>query len=132
MAHSAAQQSQCGLHLSSGASAPPHARPPNHPRPPCDQALELYKRALEYFSTHLKYDKNPKSKEMIQNKVGGSGRQAVQAWAAGCSCERPCAGGMPGCAVVSWELHMQVAGRQAGAGGVIGLHFQEKMAFQEQ
>ncbi|KAL4428167.1 hypothetical protein ABPG75_002256 [Micractinium tetrahymenae] len=32
------------------------------------QALELYKRALEYFSTHLKYDKNPKSREMISNK----------------------------------------------------------------
>ncbi|EFN55151.1 hypothetical protein CHLNCDRAFT_134244 [Chlorella variabilis] len=31
-------------------------------------ALELYKRALEYFSTHLKYDKNPKSREMISNK----------------------------------------------------------------
>lgn len=29
---------------------------------------------MEYFSTHLKYDKNPKSKEMIQNKVGGWGR----------------------------------------------------------
>ena len=33
------------------------------------QALELYTRAMEYFSTHLKYDKNPKSREMIQNKV---------------------------------------------------------------
>ncbi|PSC75535.1 SUPPRESSOR OF K(+) TRANSPORT GROWTH DEFECT 1 [Micractinium conductrix] len=31
-------------------------------------ALELYLRALEYFGTHLKYDKNPKSREMIQNK----------------------------------------------------------------
>lgn len=34
-----------------------------------EQALELYTRAMEYFSTHLKYDKNPKSREMIQNKV---------------------------------------------------------------
>ena len=33
-------------------------------------ALDLYKRALEYFGTHLKYDKNPKSREMISNKVG--------------------------------------------------------------
>ena len=38
-------------------------------------ALDLYKRALEYFGTHLKYDKNPKSREMISNKVraGGDG-----------------------------------------------------------
>ncbi|PRW44343.1 vacuolar sorting-associated 4-like [Chlorella sorokiniana] len=32
------------------------------------QALELYTRAMEYFSTHLKYDKNPKSREMISTK----------------------------------------------------------------
>jgi hypothetical protein len=32
-------------------------------------ALELYTRALEYFKTHLKYDKNPKSREMISAKV---------------------------------------------------------------
>jgi vacuolar protein-sorting-associated protein 4 len=34
------------------------------------QALDLYKRALEYFTTHLKYDKNPKSRQMITAKVG--------------------------------------------------------------
>lgn len=33
-------------------------------------ALDLYKRALEYFTTHLKYDKNPKSRQMITAKVG--------------------------------------------------------------
>jgi hypothetical protein len=32
-------------------------------------ALDLYKRSLEYFTTHLKYDKNPKSRQMITNKV---------------------------------------------------------------
>ena len=32
------------------------------------KALELYKVALEYFSTHLKYEKNPKAKEAITAK----------------------------------------------------------------
>jgi hypothetical protein len=32
-------------------------------------ALDLYKRALEYFGTHLKHDRNPKLREMISNKV---------------------------------------------------------------
>ncbi|KAL4858781.1 Protein SUPPRESSOR OF K(+) TRANSPORT GROWTH DEFECT 1 [Chlorella vulgaris] len=32
-------------------------------------ALDLYKRSLEYFTTHLKYDKNPKSRQMITNKL---------------------------------------------------------------
>ena len=34
-----------------------------------ERALELYMHALEYFSTHLKYEKNPRSKEAITNKV---------------------------------------------------------------
>lgn len=33
------------------------------------RAFELYKIALEYFSTHLKYEKNPRSKEAITAKV---------------------------------------------------------------
>ena len=32
------------------------------------KALELYKVALEYFSTHLKYEKNPKAKDAITAK----------------------------------------------------------------
>lgn len=35
-----------------------------------DKAFELYKIALEYFSTHLKYEKNPRSRAAIQEKVG--------------------------------------------------------------
>ena len=35
-----------------------------------ERAFELYKIALEYFSTHLKYEKNPRSKQAIQEKVG--------------------------------------------------------------
>ena len=35
-----------------------------------EKALELYMHALEYFSTHLKYEKNPRSKEAITTKVG--------------------------------------------------------------
>lgn len=34
-----------------------------------DKAYELYKIALEYFSTHLKYEKNPRSKAAITEKV---------------------------------------------------------------
>lgn len=34
-----------------------------------DEALKLYMYALEYFKTHLKYEKNPKAKEAITNKV---------------------------------------------------------------
>ena len=34
-----------------------------------DKAFELYKIALEYFSTHLKYEKNPRSRAAIQEKV---------------------------------------------------------------
>ena len=34
-----------------------------------ERALELYMHALEYFSTHLKYEKNPRSREAITNKV---------------------------------------------------------------
>mmetsp|Transcript_16506 Transcript_16506/g.49413 ORF Transcript_16506/g.49413 Transcript_16506/m.49413 type:complete len:438 (+) Transcript_16506:269-1582(+) len=33
-----------------------------------DKAYELYKIALEYFSTHLKYEKNPRSKAAITEK----------------------------------------------------------------
>lgn len=32
-------------------------------------ALENYKIALDYFSTHLKYEKNPRAKETITQKV---------------------------------------------------------------
>ena len=39
------------------------------------KAFELYKIALDYFSTHLKYEKNPRSKAAIQEKV----RHAVNA-----------------------------------------------------
>jgi MIT (microtubule interacting and transport) domain len=34
------------------------------------KAFELYKIALDYFSTHLKYEKNPRAKEAITQKVG--------------------------------------------------------------
>lgn len=33
------------------------------------KALENYMHALEYFSAHLKYEKNPRSKEAITSKV---------------------------------------------------------------
>ena len=33
------------------------------------KAFELYKIALDYFSTHLKYEKNPRSKAAISEKV---------------------------------------------------------------
>jgi hypothetical protein len=33
------------------------------------KAFDLYKIALEYFSTHLKYEKNPRLKEAITVKV---------------------------------------------------------------
>ena len=34
-----------------------------------EKAFELYMTALEFFKTHLKYEKNPKSKEAIMAKV---------------------------------------------------------------
>ncbi len=34
-----------------------------------ERAFELYMTALEYFKTHLKYEKNPRSKEAITLKV---------------------------------------------------------------
>eukprot|EP01024_Parvocaulis_polyphysoides_P061054 TRINITY_DN6723_c0_g2_i1.p1 TRINITY_DN6723_c0_g2~~TRINITY_DN6723_c0_g2_i1.p1 ORF type:complete len:439 (-),score=108.31 TRINITY_DN6723_c0_g2_i1:387-1703(-) len=34
-----------------------------------DEAFSLYMKALEYFTTHLKYEKNPKAKEAITAKV---------------------------------------------------------------
>lgn len=34
-----------------------------------ERAFELYMTALEYFKTHLKYEKNPRSKEAITVKV---------------------------------------------------------------
>ena len=33
------------------------------------KAFDLYKIALEYFSTHLKYEKNPRAKEAITAKA---------------------------------------------------------------
>lgn len=33
------------------------------------QALDMYMKALEQFSLHCKYDKNPASKETIQRKM---------------------------------------------------------------
>ena len=32
-------------------------------------ALEKYKAALDYFSAHLKYEKNPRARETITTKV---------------------------------------------------------------
>jgi vacuolar protein-sorting-associated protein 4 len=34
-----------------------------------DKAFKSYMTALEYFKTHLKYEKNPRSKEAITLKV---------------------------------------------------------------
>jgi hypothetical protein len=34
-----------------------------------EKAYELYLKALEYFQAHLKYDKNPRSREVITAKV---------------------------------------------------------------
>ena len=34
-----------------------------------ESALRLYKSSLEYFSTHLKYEKNPSAKKAITAKV---------------------------------------------------------------
>ena len=34
-----------------------------------DKALENYMHALEYFSVHLKYEKNPRSRDAIMSKV---------------------------------------------------------------
>ena len=34
-----------------------------------EKALALYMHALDYFQTHLKYEKNPRSKEAIKVKV---------------------------------------------------------------
>lgn len=70
------------------ASLPP---PPPLLLPP-PQALELYTRAMDYFATHLKYDKNPKSREMIQNKA----RRRRRARCRCCCCSRA-AGGSAGC-----------------------------------
>lgn len=33
------------------------------------KAFDLYKIALEYFSTHLKYEKNPRARDAITAKV---------------------------------------------------------------
>lgn len=48
-----------------------------------DKAFELYKIALEYFSTHLKYEKNPRSRAAIQEKVGSLCR-AQHVWCTSC------------------------------------------------
>lgn len=42
-----------------------------------DKAFKSYMTALEYFKTHLKYEKNPRSKEAITLKVR---KWAVPAW----------------------------------------------------
>ncbi|URE11807.1 Vacuolar protein sorting-associated protein [Musa troglodytarum] len=43
------------------------------------KAFPLYMNALEYFRTHLKYEKNPKIKEVITQKAGlESAKQALQ------------------------------------------------------
>ena len=36
------------------------------------KAFELYKTAIEYFCTHLKYEKNAKAREAITAKVSGA------------------------------------------------------------
>lgn len=40
------------------------------------RAFELYKIALEYFGTHLKYEKNARARETITAKVGLSSTHA--------------------------------------------------------
>lgn len=35
-----------------------------------DKALQLYLSSLDYFKAYLKYEKNPKYREMIMGKVG--------------------------------------------------------------
>lgn len=40
------------------------------------RAFELYKIALEYFGTHLKYEKNARARETITAKVGLSSTNA--------------------------------------------------------
>ena len=59
------------------------------------EAFDLYKKALDYFSTHLKYEKNPRAKEAITAKAGPAPLQLLsQLW--GCkallssSCSRGC------------------------------------------
>ena len=42
------------------------------------KAFDLYKIALEYFSTHLKYEKNPRSKAAISEKARLSAYQRLQ------------------------------------------------------
>ena len=48
-----------------------------------ENALRKYKAALEYFSTHLKYDKNPASKKAITAKVRRRLRGARRAFCRG-------------------------------------------------
>ena len=36
-----------------------------------EKAFTLYKRSIEYFMTGLKYEKNPKTREIVLNKVSG-------------------------------------------------------------
>lgn len=43
------------------------------------KAFDLYKIALEYFSTHLKYEKNPRARDAITAKVGADVR-LVSRW----------------------------------------------------
>jgi len=43
-----------------------------------EKALEFYQKALEYFITGLKYEQNPSSKRIIQEKVAGYMDRAEQ------------------------------------------------------
>ncbi len=43
------------------------------------KAFDLYKIALEYFSTHLKYEKNPRSKAAISEKARVCARRVLLA-----------------------------------------------------
>lgn len=43
-----------------------------------EKALPLYRRALEYFMTGLKYEQNPTSKKMIVDRVDGYMKRAEE------------------------------------------------------
>jgi vacuolar protein-sorting-associated protein 4 len=43
-----------------------------------DKAIVLYRRALEYFMTGLKYEQNPASKKMILERVDGYMKRAEE------------------------------------------------------
>lgn len=60
------------------------------------KAFDLYKIALEYFSTHLKYEKNPRAKEAITAKAGPASVQSLPhlctCKALPCNCSACCQG----------------------------------------